>query len=106
MREGLLAVQLKYLECGQPSKIKDLAKPAALDEKDLGQRVTAAGENFEKAICQEIIDLSGSESILPEDVAKNGIIGVILILFSITYFYFISSSPCPYLLNYNLCFYL
>ena len=92
VREGLLAVQLQFPECDQPSKIKDLSKLASLDQKELRQRVSVAGDNFDKAIGQEIIDLFRSESILPEDVAKNGIIGVILSLFLITHFYFISTS--------------
>ena len=103
MREGLLAVQLQFLECGQPSKIKDLAKLAPVDDKDLRQRVTEVRENLDKVICCEIIDLFGSESTLPEDVAKNGIIGIILILFLITHFNFIFSSSHPFLFIHNLC---
>ena len=103
MREGLLATQLQFLECGQPSKIEDLAKLASTDEKSLGQRITKVEENLDKAIHCEIIDLFGSVSILPEDVAKNGIIGVIPILFLITHFNFISSFPCPYLFIHDLC---
>ena len=82
--------------------MKDLAKLASIDKKDPGQRVTDIRKNLDKVIHQEIINPFGSDSILPEDVAKNGIIGVILILFLITYFNFISSSPCPYLFRHNL----
>ena len=70
-----------------------------MDEKDLGQRVTEVRENPDKVIHHEIINLFGSE-----DVANNGtIIGVILILFLITHFNFISSPPYPYLFIHNLC---
>ena len=68
--KGLLAVQLQFLQYGQPSQTEDLARLASLDENDLGQRVIEVGGDRDKAICCKIIDLYGSESILPEDVAK------------------------------------
>ena len=49
------------------------------------------GEDLDKVINHDIIDLYGSESIFPEDVAKKGLLGVILILLIITDFDFISS---------------
>ena len=70
VREGFLAVQLQFLECGQASKIEDSAKLASTDEKDLGQRVTEVRENLEKVIHCEIIDLFRYVSILPQHVAK------------------------------------
>ena len=81
MREGLLAVQLQFQEHGQPSKIDDLTKWASIDEKELGQKVAEIGEDIDKAIHHDIINLCGSESVLPRDVAKKGTLGIIFILF-------------------------
>ena len=92
-----MAVQLQFQVHGQPSKIDDLddlTKLPSINERELGQRVAEIGENIDKPICNDIISLCGSESILPEDVAKKGILGDTLILFLTTHFDFISSFSC------------
>ena len=81
VREGLVATQLQFLEHGQPSKINDLTRLASIDEKELGQKVAEIGGDIDKMIHCDIIDLCGSESILPKDVAMNSILGVTFILF-------------------------
>ena len=58
-----------------------MTKLASIDERELGQKVAEIGEGIDKAICLDIIDLCGSESVLPKDVAKKGILGVTFILF-------------------------
>ena len=79
--KGILAVQLQFQEHGQPWKIDELTKLASINERELGQKVAEIGEDIDKAICFNIIDLCGSESVLPEDVAKKGILGVTFIPF-------------------------
>ena len=49
--------------------------------RDLGHKVAEIGGDINKAICCDIINLYGSESVLPEDVAEKGILGVTFILF-------------------------
>ena len=63
------------------------------------------GVDLDKVICHDITDLYGSESILPEEVAKKGILGVILILLLITHFNFISSCSCQDLFIHDWYFY-
>ena len=83
VEEGLVAVQLQFFEHGQPSKIDDLTKLESVDEKELRQKVAEIGGDIDKAICHEINDLYGSESILSKDVAKKDILGVTFILFQL-----------------------
>ena len=80
MRGGLLALQIQFQEHGQPSKIDDLTKLASIDEKELGQKVAETGESISKAIHWDIINIYCSEPVLPEDIAKKGILGVTPIL--------------------------
>ena len=47
----------------------DLTKLASVDEKELGQKAAEIEEDIYKAICHDMIDLCGSESILPKNVA-------------------------------------
>ena len=56
----------------------DLTKFALIDEKELVMKI---GETIDKSICHDIINLFGTELILPEDTAKKGILEVIPILF-------------------------
>ena len=105
VREGLLAMQLQFQEHGQPYKIDNLTKLASVNEKELGQKVAEIGEDIDKAIHLDIIDLFGSESILPENVAQKGILGVTPILFLITHFNFISSFSCQDLFIHDWYFY-
>ena len=55
----------------------ELTKFALLDEKELGSKVVEIGETLDKNNQCDIINLFGTESILPEDSAKKGILGVI-----------------------------
>ena len=64
----------------QPSNVDNLTKLALIDEKELGHKVTEIRENINRSICQDIINIYGMESVLPEDTAKKGILGVIPIL--------------------------
>ena len=80
VREGLLAAQIQFQEHDQPSKVDDLTKLASIDEKELGCKVAETGGAMNKAIHWDIINIYGSEPVLPEDVAKKGILGVTLIL--------------------------
>ena len=80
VREGLLTVQQEFLQHGQSSKVDDLTKLALIDEKELGHKVTEIGENINKSIHWDIINIYGTESVLPEDTAKKGILGLILSL--------------------------
>ena len=75
-----MATQQEFLKHGQPSKVDDLTKLALSDEKELGNKVMEIGETINKSIHQDIINLYGAESILPEDTAKKGILGVIPML--------------------------
>ena len=52
-----MAVQLQFQEHGQPLKIDDLTKLASIDERELGQRVVEIGEDIDKVIHNDIIDL-------------------------------------------------
>ena len=81
VQEGLLATQKEFLEHTDPSNVDNLAKFILLNEKELGIKVTEIGENVEKLIHCDIFSHLGSEAVLPEDVAKTGILGVILNLF-------------------------
>ena len=73
-------MQIQFQEHGQPLKIDDLTKLVSIDEKELGCKVAETGEAINKAIHWDIINIYGSEPVLPKDVAKKGIIGVTLIL--------------------------
>ena len=70
-----------HLEHGQPSKIDDLTQLLSTDEKELGHKVVETGEDNNKAIHQDFIQIYGSEPILPQDVVKKDILGVTLVLF-------------------------
>ena len=80
VREGLSAAQQEFLKHGQSSKVDGLNKLALIDEKELGHKVTEIRENIDKSIHPDIINICGAESVLPQDTAKKGILGVIPIL--------------------------
>ena len=56
----------------------DFAKFVLLDEKELGSKVTEAGETIEKSIHHDIINYLGIEVVLPKGTAKKGILGEII----------------------------
>ena len=72
-----MAAQQEFLEHCHPSKVDDLTKFALFNEKELGSKVMEIGETIDKSIHHDIINLFGTESILPKDTAKKGIFGVI-----------------------------
>ena len=76
-----MAAQLQFKEHGQQSKIDDLTKLASINDRVLGWKVAEIGEDINKAICYNIINLCGSESVLLKDIAEKGILGVTFILF-------------------------
>ena len=78
---GPCACQLQFQEHGQQSRKDDLIKLESINKKELAQKVAEIVEDIDKAICCDIINLCGSESILPEDVAKKCILGLASILF-------------------------
>ena len=75
-----MATQQEFLKYGQSSKVDDLAKLALIDEKELGHKGTEIRENIDKSIHRDIINIYGTESVLPEDTAEKGILEVISIL--------------------------
>ena len=74
--------------------------------KEFGHKMAEIGEDLDKAIHHDIIDLCSSESILPENVAKKSILGVTLILFLITHFDFKASFSCQDLFIHDWYFYI
>ena len=56
----------------------NLTKLALIDEKELGHKFAEIGDNMDKSICWDIINLYGAESGSPKDTAKKGILGEFL----------------------------
>ena len=104
--ERLGAMQLQFLEHGQPSKIDDLTRLAYVDEKELRQKVAETGGDKDKVIHHDIIDLCSPESILTKDVAKKGIIVGIIHSVTTIHFNLLSSFSCSYITGtsiFSLC---